>query len=299
MAEATPSPETGAASEVTSENGAAESPDGFDDFDGPDSPDNPGSPDSRRRPPSAGRIPVAAARRNEPKPEHHHRDIQGGSARAAVFGVSDGLVSNLSLILGLAGASPSNAVIRLAGLAGLLGGAFSMAAGEYISMRAQSELFQREIDIERREIERHPKGEHRELVHLYEKRGIPSDLARQLADEVMSDPELALETHAREELGLNPSSLGKPLSAMVSSFVTFAVGALVPLLPYLIMTTHSALYIAITVAGLASLLVGGVLSIFTGRSWWWSAGRQLVICAIAGGVTFGVGKAIGVSGISG
>jgi VIT1/CCC1 family predicted Fe2+/Mn2+ transporter len=140
-----------------------------------------------------------------------------------VFGISDGLVSNTSLVLGIAGASAASGLVRLAGLAGLLGGAFSMAAGEYISMRAQSELFQREIEIERREIERHPKGELRELVHLYESRGIPSELAQQLAREMMADPEVALETHAREELGIDPSSTGKPLQAAFWSFFTFAV----------------------------------------------------------------------------
>ncbi|MHB1986396.1 MAG: VIT1/CCC1 transporter family protein [Acidimicrobiales bacterium] len=240
---------------------------------------------------------ISSARR--PPTEHHHRDIQGGGARAAVFGVSDGLVSNLSLVLGLAGANPANSVIRLAGFAGLLGGAFSMAAGEYISMRAQRELFEREIEIERREIERHPKGEHRELVHLYESRGIPAELARQLADEVMSDPALALETHTREELGVDPGSLGRPVQAAVSSFVTFAIGAVVPLLPFLLTSGDAAKVATVVAAGTGALVVGGLLSIFTGRAWWWSAGRQLLICAIAGAVTFGVGSAIGVSGVSG
>lgn len=229
---------------------------------------------------------------------HHHRDIQGGGARAAVFGVSDGLVSNVSLILGLAGASPPNSIIRLAGLAGLLGGAFSMAAGEYISMRAQTELFEREIEIERREIERHPHGEHRELQHLYESRGIPKELAEQLADEVMSDPKLALETHTREELGINPDSLGKPVQAAVSSFVTFSLGAVVPLLPFLISSGHGAVIAAVIMAAVAALVIGGLLSIFTGKAWWWSAARQLLICATAGAVTFAIGSAIGASGVA-
>lgn len=215
-----------------------------------------------------------------------------------MFGVSDGLVSNVSLILGLAGASPPSSVIRLAGLAGLLGGAFSMAAGEYISMKAQTELFQREIEIERREIERHPKGEHRELVRLYESRGIPSDLALKVADEVMADPALALETHAREELGLNPSSLGRPVQAAVSSFVTFALGAVVPLVPFLAGGGHGATLLAVLLTGIAALVVGGLLSVFTGRKWWWSSLRQLLICAAAGAITFGVGSAIGVTGMA-
>jgi VIT1/CCC1 family predicted Fe2+/Mn2+ transporter len=233
-----------------------------------------------------------------PPTEHHHRDIQGGGARAAVFGVSDGLVSNTSLILGIAGASSAAGIVRLAGLAGLFGGAFSMAAGEYISMRAQSELFQREIEIERREIGRHPEGEYRELVHLYERRGMPPELARRVADEMMSNPELALETHAREELGIDPGSTGKPMQAAVSSFVTFAVGAFMPLIPFLFASGTTATLIAVSIAGVSALVVGGLLSLFTGRDWWFSALRQLVICAIAGAITYGIGSAIGVSGIT-
>jgi VIT1/CCC1 family predicted Fe2+/Mn2+ transporter len=240
-----------------------------------------------RRPHAAARFP----------PEHHHREVQAGGPRAAVFGVSDGLVSNLSLILGLAGASPATSVIRLAGLAGLLGGAFSMAAGEYVSMRAQNELVEKEVEKERREIERHPKGEHHELVRLYESRGIPLTLASQLADRVMADPELALETHAREELGIDLASPGRPLQAAGWSFVTFAVGAAIPLVPYSAGAGTAALVGAICAAALAALIVGGLLSIFTSRPWWWSAARQLLICAVAGAVTFAIGRAIGVSGV--
>ncbi len=240
--------------------------------------------------------PARQIRRRRPGQEHYHRDIQGGGARAAVFGVSDGLVSNVSLILGLSGAHPAGSVIRLAGLAGLLGGAFSMAAGEYISMRAQKELFEREIEVERREIERHPTAELRELVHLYEQRGIPSDLAEQLAKEVMSNPVIALETHAREELGVNPDSLGQPIQAAASSFVTFSIGAVVPLVPFLVGGGTGAVLAAILAAGIAALVVGGLLSFFTGRSWWWSSIRQLLICVVAGAVTYALGSAIGVSG---
>lgn len=230
--------------------------------------------------------------------EHHHRDVQGGGARAAVFGVSDGLVSNVSLILGLAGASPPGSVIRLAGFAGLLGGAFSMAAGEYISMRAQKELWEREIEIERRELERHPTSERRELVRIYESRGIRSELASRLADEVMADPDLALETHTREELGVDPTSLGRPHEAALASFVTFSVGAVIPLIPFLVGGGGAAVVGAVAAAGVAALVVGGLLSIFTGRSWRWSALRQLAICAVAGAVTYGVGSAIGVTGVT-
>ncbi len=227
---------------------------------------------------------------------HTHRDITGGWARAAVFGVSDGLVTNVSLVLGMAGAHPGPSVVRLAGVAGLIGGAFSMAAGEYVSMRAQSELLERELARERDELRRRPEGERSELVHIYESRGVEPSVARQLADEMMRTPELALETHAREELGVDPSSLGSPVKAGLSSFVTFAFGALLPLLPWLLSAGSSAELASVVVGVVASVLVGASLSMFTGRSWWWSALRQLLIGAAAAGVTFGIGAAVGVSG---
>src|SRR3954470_15513753 len=164
--------------------------------------------------------------------EHQHRDVQRGSARAAVFGVSDGLVSNVSLILGVAGANPAPGVVRLAGMAGLIAGAVSMAAGEYVSMRAQTELFERELEVERRELRRNPKAETAELSRIYESRGVRPTRARAMAEEMMRDEDLALETHAREELGIDPGSLGSPWSAAFSSFVAFTLGAIIPLLPW-------------------------------------------------------------------
>lgn len=212
-----------------------------------------------------------------------------------MFGISDGLVTNVSLILGLSGANPPVGVVRLAGLAGLLGGAFSMAAGEYVSMRAQSELLERELDIERQELHQRPEGEFRELVKIYESRGISSELATQVARQMMSDPKTALETHAREELGIRPDSLGRPLQAAGASFATFSVGALLPLLPFLVGGGSKLVLISIVIAALAAVAVGAALSLFTGRSWWRSAFRQLAICATAGAVTYGVGAAVGLS----
>ena len=240
---------------------------------------------------AGGRAPVGPEQHG-----HTHRDITGGWARAAVFGVSDGLVTNVSLVLGMAGAHPGPSVVRLAGVAGLIGGAFSMAAGEYVSMRAQSELLERELARERDELRRRPEGERSELVHIYESRGVEPSVARQLADEMMRTPELALETHAREELGVDPGSLGSPVKAGLSSFVTFAFGALLPLLPWLLSSGGSAELASVVVGVVASVLVGASLSMFTGRSWWWSALRQLLIGAAAAGVTFGIGVAVGVSG---
>jgi VIT1/CCC1 family predicted Fe2+/Mn2+ transporter len=239
----------------------------------------------------SGRIPAAEA-----APEHHHRDIQGGAARAAVFGVSDGLTTNVSLILGVAGASTAPSFVRLAGVAGLIAGAFSMAAGEYVSMRAQTELLQREIEIERTEIDRRPEQERRELATLYRSRGVDPGVADEMATEVMRDPEVALETHAREELGIRVGQLGSPWQAAISSFLTFAVGAVIPLLPWFFGRGGSAVLASVLLALVAATAVGIALSRFTGRSAVRSALRQVFITGVASGVTFLVGKAIGVSG---
>jgi len=229
--------------------------------------------------------------------DHHHRNLQGGGARAAVFGISDGLVTNVSLVLGIAGAHPAVGIVRLAGLAGLIGGAFSMSAGEYTSMRAQRELLERELDLEAHEISNRPEGERRELVKIYENRGVEPEAARTLAKEMMRTPELALETHAREELGISPGALGSPIQAASSSFATFALGALIPLLPWLVTSGTAAIVSSVIAAAVAALCVGALLSLFTERSWWWSALRQLLISAVAAAVTYSIGRAVGANGL--
>jgi VIT1/CCC1 family predicted Fe2+/Mn2+ transporter len=226
-------------------------------------------------------------------PPHRHRDITGGGARAAVFGVSDGLVTNVSLVLGMAGANPGGAIVRLAGVAGLVAGSFSMAAGEYLSMTAQRELMQRELDVERRALERHPKGETAELRGMYVARGIDPAVADDMANEVMQDPDLALETHAREELGISTKTIGSPWQAAAASFFTFAVGAFIPLFPWLIGSGTGAVVASVVLGAVAALAVGAVLARFTERSVVASALRQLAVTAVAAGVTFGVGRAIG------
>jgi VIT1/CCC1 family predicted Fe2+/Mn2+ transporter len=223
----------------------------------------------------------------------HHRDLQGGAARAAVFGVSDGLLTNISLILGVAGANPPAAVVLLAGLAGLVAGAFSMAAGEFVSMSAQSELLQRELDVERRELERHPEAETRELAALYRLRGIEEADARRLAEAVMKDPEIALEVHAREELGLRPGKTGNPWQAAGSSFVTFSIGAVIPLLPWFFISGAAAALASIILGAIAVLAVGWTVAIFTGRSRLRAALRQLAFATVAAGVAFLVGHLVG------
>lgn len=228
-----------------------------------------------------------------PARREHHRNVQGGAARAAVFGVSDGLLTNVSLILGVAGAHPAAGVVRLAGLAGLVAGAFSMAAGEYVSMRAQSELIEREVAVEREELRRHPESEHRELVALYVSRGVPPSAAEQVATALGRDPEVALEVHSREELGINPRSVGSPRAAAGSSFVSFAVGALIPLIPWFFTSGDPAVYASIIVGAISSLAIGALVAGFTGRSTWFTAGRQLIIAALAAAITFGVGSLVG------
>jgi vacuolar iron transporter family protein len=223
--------------------------------------------------------------------EHHHADVQGGAARAAVFGVSDGLVSNLGLMLGVAGADPQPGVVRLAGLAGLIAGAVSMAAGEYNSMRVQSELLQRELRIEARELRRRPRAETAELTRVYERRGLDPEQAHDVAAAVMRDPANALEVHAREELGIDPGDLPSPAVAAASSFGSFALGALLPVLPYLLGAT--ALWPAVLLALLGLFACGAVVARVTARSWWYSGLRQLALGGAAAGVTYALGSLFG------
>jgi len=221
---------------------------------------------------------------------HTHRDLRGGSLRAAVFGISDGLVSNLSLVLGAAGAHPAHGIVRLAGIIGLLGGSFSMAAGEIISMQIQKEGFERELAIEEKELQINPVNEQKELEMLYKRRGISDDLSEQLAAEIMANHKLALATHAREELGLDAEALGSPLQAGLSSFVAFAIGAFLPLIPFLGgSASNSAIIVSVILAVLAALSVGFILGKITGKGALLSAFRQLLICAITGAVTYSLG----------
>jgi VIT1/CCC1 family predicted Fe2+/Mn2+ transporter len=207
--------------------------------------------------------------------------------------VSDGLVTNVSLILGVAGANASPGSVRLTGLAGLLAGAFSMAAGEYVSMRAQRELLERELEMERIELRRSPLAEQAELAQLYESRGVDPAIAGTMAEEMMRTPELALQTHAREELGVDPESLGSPYQAAGSSAASFAIGAIVPLLPWFVTQGLVAVIASLVLGALAAIGIGVGLARFTGRSWVHAALRQLLVTVSAAAVTFGVGKFLG------
>lgn len=226
---------------------------------------------------------------------HTHRDISSGGARAAVFGVSDGLVSNIAVILGVAGGNSGQGLVRLAGLAGLIGGAFSMAAGEYNSMRVQTELYQYELDKERHEIQRRPEAEQRELAALYRHRGLGADEADELSKAMMRDPEVALGVHAREELGIDPDSLGSAPQAALASFGAFAVGGLVPLVPWFFGGGTTAIAASIVLALVAAVAVGVATALFTGRSPLRTTLRQVVLCALPAAITFAIGNAIGVA----
>lgn len=225
-----------------------------------------------------------------------HRGVSGGgNLRAAVFGVNDGLVSNASLILGVAGASANNSIILLSGVAGLLAGAFSMAAGEYVSVRSQREMFEHQIGLERDELAQYPQEEAEELALIYAARGLPREDAQKLAKAIIADPVHALDTLAREELGLNPDELGSPWGVALFSFLSFAAGALVPLLPFFILGGERALLVSIACTALTLFGVGAVISLFTGRSALRDGLRMLAIGGAAGALTYAIGKLLGVS----
>ena len=226
---------------------------------------------------------------------HRHRDVQGGAARAAVFGISDGLVSNVALILGIAGASTDPPFVRVAGVSGLLAGAISMAAGEYVSLRAQAELIERELEIERRSISENPEAETAELAAIYRERGLDPDHADQVAEGLMADPEVALDVHAREELGVNPAQLGNPMVASASSFGSFALGAFVPLVPWLGGGGNNAVWASVILGLSVAALVGAVLARLTERSVVRTVARQLLVVGGACGATYLIGTALGTS----
>lgn len=220
---------------------------------------------------------------------------KSGALRAAIFGVNDGLVSNLSLIFGVAGAGAANDVVILAGVAGLLAGAFSMAAGEYISVRVQREVFERLIHLEAHEIGSDPEAERAELAALYVRKGLPKDLADRLAEELMRDPEVALDTHAREELGLDPhEGLGSPVAAAGASFAMFSAGALVPLVPFLFGSGSGAIVVSAALSAVALFGVGAAMSYLTGRNAVLSGARMLAIGAAAAAITYLVGTLLDV-----
>ncbi|KOX21860.1 MULTISPECIES: VIT1/CCC1 transporter family protein [unclassified Streptomyces] len=233
------------------------------------------------------RAPLHEAHRDN----HTHRDVNGGWLRPAVFGAMDGLVSNLALMTGVAGGAVSSGTVAVTGLAGLAAGAFSMAAGEYTSVASQRELVQAELDVERSQLRKHPVDEMEELAALYASRGVEPALAREVAMQLSKDPDRALEIHAREELGIDPDDLPSPAVAAVSSFGSFALGALLPVLPYLL--GASALWPAVLLALLGLFACGALVARVTARGWFFSGARQLVLGGAAAAVTYGLGMLFG------
>jgi VIT1/CCC1 family predicted Fe2+/Mn2+ transporter len=231
------------------------------------------------------------------QPEHHHehRDVTGGWLRPAVFGVMDGLVSNTALVAGVAGGGASSDTVLLAGLAGLAAGAFSMATGEYVSVASQTELTRAEIEIEKREIARVPAAEQAELAAIYRSRGVDEVTAAEIARQLSSDPDQVWRVHAREELGVDPDDLPSPWTAAGSSFAAFTVGALVPVLPYVL--GADSLLVTVVLALLALFLAGALVSRFTDRGALYSGGRQLLLGGAAAALTYAVGSLVG-TGIS-
>lgn len=223
--------------------------------------------------------------------DHHHSDVSGGWLRAAVFGAMDGLVSNIALIAGVGGGGAAPPVIVLTGAAGLVAGAVSMALGEYTSVRTQGEQVAAEVAKERRELERNPEVEQAELARAWIARGLPADLARQVVAVVHANPEEALRLHAQEELGVDPYAQPSPWTAAISSFVCFAAGALVPLLPYLF--GAKVLWPALLAGGAGLFLAGALFARFTNRTWWGSGMRQLLLGGAAAGLTYLIGMLIG------
>jgi len=225
-----------------------------------------------------------------PNPEihHEHRDVSGGWLRPTVFGMMDGLVSNFALIAGVAGGSAGSSAVALAGFAGLVGGAFSMAAGEYISVQSQNESTAAELEVERHELVHNAEAELAELAGMYVARGVEPELAEKVARQLSRDPDQALVIHAQEELGVDPTQLPSPQVAAISSFLSFSVGALIPLLPYALGATH--LWISAILAVVALFIAGVLASRFTSRSWLYSGARQLAFGVLAAAVTYGVGS---------
>ncbi len=228
--------------------------------------------------------------------EGRHRNVGSNALRAAVLGANDGLSSNLSLVMGVAGATVETRTILLAGVAGLLAGAFSMALGEWVSVKSARELAEREIAIEKSELERDPDEEREELALIYESKGLAPKEARALARTLMKDEGTALDALSREELGIDPSELGgSPWTAAITSFFLFAVGAIIPVAPFLFVSGRLAPFVSIAASGVGLATIGLGISVITGRSPAWSAARQVALGFLAAGATFAIGRAIGVA----
>lgn len=228
--------------------------------------------------------------------EKRHRSVGGNALRAAVLGGNDGLVSNFSLVMGIAGATGGQKEVLLTGIAGLLAGALSMALGEWISVQSSKELYENQMQLEMEELETNPEGEEKELALIYFSKGIPEDQAKLMAHEIMSDKDRAHEVLIREELGINKEDLqGSAMEAAVSSFILFAFGAIIPVIPFFFIGGAKAIIISTIMSALGLFLIGASITLFTGKNVWYSGFRQVLFGLLAAAITFGIGKLIGVS----
>lgn len=228
--------------------------------------------------------------------KERHSTIGGNALRAAVLGANDGLVSNLSLVMGVAGAELSNRTILITGLAGLLAGSLSMALGEWLSVQSSRELYKNEIAIEARELAEDPEGEVLELTSIYEAKGLPSAQAQQMALHLMADSSSALDTHVREELGIDPKELGgSAWVAASTSFFLFAIGAIVPVAPYLAFNGSTAVTVSLVASAIGLFALGAGITLMTGRNPLFSGTRQVIFGMVAAALTFGIGRLIGVT----
>jgi VIT1/CCC1 family predicted Fe2+/Mn2+ transporter len=228
-------------------------------------------------------------------PHDSHRSVAGGLARAAVFGISDGLVSNVSLVLGFAGGGVDASVVLLAGLAGLVAGATSMAAGEWVSVSAQNELITREVALERNEIINNAETETQELAYFYEQHGMDKQQAEISARQVMQDTDRAVVVHTREEMGVDPDDLASPFAVAAMSFICFALGAFIPVIPWFFGSGTAAAVWSLLLGGLSAAVVGSLIGVSANRSIPKSAVRQVVILLIACGITYLIGTLFDVS----
>ena len=228
--------------------------------------------------------------------EKRHRSVGGNALRAAVLGGNDGLVSNFSLVMGIAGASSGQKEVLLAGMAGLLAGALSMALGEWISVKSSQELFENQMQLEMDELETNPEGEEKELALIYMSKGIPEEQSRKMASDIMKNKDHAHEVLIKEELGINAEDLkGSAMEAAVSSFILFAMGAILPVIPFFFIGGYEAVILSTILSGFGLFIIGAAITLFTGKSVWYSGFRQVLFGLMAAAITFGIGKLIGVS----
>lgn len=228
--------------------------------------------------------------------EKQHRSVGGNALRAAVLGGNDGLVSNFSLVMGIAGATNGQSEVLLTGLAGLLAGALSMALGEWISVKSSQELYENQMDLEMDELETNPAGEERELALIFQTKGVSEEQAKQMAKETMLDKEKAHAILIKEELGINGEDLqGSAMEAAISSFVMFAIGAILPVIPFFFLGGIQAILLSAAFSAVGLFFIGGIITLFTGKSVWYSGFRQVIFGLLAAAITFGIGKLIGVS----